>query len=259
MRGLSLPDKIEDALSSLAELVRRAVDGTVPPMFVDYENQRVLIRSTTASAATSQFEIALALLVSTGGNVTALGTQQYNSTANFRSAVNVSGNTLSSGTSNWTSVTAGGLNIASTANFRSAVNVTGELLVNNWITASALQVNTSAAIGTALSGGSVKINSLYANNIVKGWVNYDNITPTVNDSFNVSSVSDNSLGNYTVNWDLDFANTNYAVGGMVDDDAQNGFLQFVNMANGSTNIRLMSDAGALFDSNKSCILAIGQQ
>lgn len=36
---------------------------------------------------------------------------------------------------------------------------------------------------------------------------------TINDSFNVSSVVRNSAGNYTVNWDTDFASANYAVVG----------------------------------------------
>ena len=39
MKGLSFPDEIENALSSLIELARRAIDGTVPPLFVDDTNQ----------------------------------------------------------------------------------------------------------------------------------------------------------------------------------------------------------------------------
>ena len=41
MKSISLPDKVENALSALVELARRAVDGTVKPLFVDYDNQRV--------------------------------------------------------------------------------------------------------------------------------------------------------------------------------------------------------------------------
>ena len=44
----------------------------------------------------------------------------------------------------------------------------------------------------------------------KGWVSYNQSTNTVNDSYNVTSVTDNSAGLFTVNWDTDFADTNYS-------------------------------------------------
>ena len=182
MKGLSLPNNISDALPALSELVRRAVDGSVPPLQIDVENQRILIRSTTASAATSLFEAALTTRWTTAGVTT------WDSTANFNSAINVTGNTESTGTLN----------------------------IKNWVTASALQLEATAAIGSALSGGSAKANSLYANNIVKAWARIDgNQAPaSLTDSFNVSSITDNGAGDYTINWDTDFANTTYSVVGM---------------------------------------------
>ncbi len=45
----------------------------------------------------------------------------------------------------------------------------------------------------------------------KAWVNYDQATPTINDSVNVTSVTDTSEGVFTVNFTTDFADTNYAV------------------------------------------------
>ena len=41
----------------LQDLLRRAVDGTVAPLFVDYTNQRIGVRTTTP-AASAAFEIA---------------------------------------------------------------------------------------------------------------------------------------------------------------------------------------------------------
>jgi len=49
--------------------------------------------------------------------------------------------------------------------------------------------------------------------VIKGWLNYDGTTNTINDSYNVSSVTDNGTGDYTVNWDTAFANANYVVVG----------------------------------------------
>lgn len=45
----------------------------------------------------------------------------------------------------------------------------------------------------------------------KGWVNFNGDgTLSVRDDYNVSSVTDNGTGNYTINWDTDFSNANYA-------------------------------------------------
>lgn len=50
--------------------------------------------------------------------------------------------------------------------------------------------------------------------MVKGWVNFTGTgTVTINDSYNVSSITDNGTGDYTVNWTTAFATANYAVAG----------------------------------------------
>ena len=47
--------------------------------------------------------------------------------------------------------------------------------------------------------------------IAKAWVNFDGSgTPAIRDSFNVSSITDNGTGDYTINFTTAFANTNYA-------------------------------------------------
>lgn len=54
---ISLPSSAEDILPILQELLRRAVDGTVVPLFVDDVNGRVLIGTTTASTSPAKVEI----------------------------------------------------------------------------------------------------------------------------------------------------------------------------------------------------------
>jgi hypothetical protein len=49
MLSVSLPNKVEDLLPVLQEIVRRSVDGTVPPIIVDVANQRILIGASTAT------------------------------------------------------------------------------------------------------------------------------------------------------------------------------------------------------------------
>lgn len=50
-RGLPLSAELLDIISYLLEVGRRAVDGTVVPLFVDYTNNRVLIGATVASTS----------------------------------------------------------------------------------------------------------------------------------------------------------------------------------------------------------------
>ncbi len=66
--------------------------------------------------------------------------------------------------------------------------------------------------------GSPTANALYKDNIVKAWINFNGTgTIAINDSFNVSSITDNSGGDYTITWDTDFANTDYSVMGTAQD------------------------------------------
>ena len=59
--------------------------------------------------------------------------------------------------------------------------------------------------------------------MAKAWVNF-NGTGVINirDSFNISSITDNGVGNYTINFSTPFANTNYCVSVFardIDDDS----------------------------------------
>ena len=56
-----------------------------------------------------------------------------------------------------------------------------------------------------------------ADNNVKAWVNFNGTgTVAIRASFNVSSITDNGVGNYTVNFTTAMADTNYAVSGSAD-------------------------------------------
>ena len=66
--------------------------------------------------------------------------------------------------------------------------------------------------GTTIGGGTPVQDALYTDNICKAWVNFDGTgVLAVRDSFNVSSVTDGGVGDYTVNWDRDFSGTGYSV------------------------------------------------
>tara|TARA_Y100000033_G_C2703755_1_gene89880 strand:- start:2 stop:385 length:384 start_codon:yes stop_codon:yes gene_type:complete len=51
----------------------------------------------------------------------------------------------------------------------------------------------------------------------KAWVNFNGSgTVAIRDSFNVSSITDNATGRYTINFTNAFSNANYAAAGLAD-------------------------------------------
>lgn len=79
---------------------------------------------------------------------------------------------------------------------------------------------TSANIGTAqLVNGSVtaeKLGTTEQKQICKAWVNFNGTTSpgTIRSSYNVSSVTKNGTGDYTVNFTTALADANYSVSGI---------------------------------------------
>jgi len=65
----------------------------------------------------------------------------------------------------------------------------------------------------------------------KAWVNFNGTgTLAIRDSHNVSSVTDNGTGDYTVNWDVDMANANYCMSGMAShSDVNSNFINVVGL------------------------------
>ena len=64
------------------------------------------------------------------------------------------------------------------------------------------------------SGGT---SNLKIDGAAKAWVNFDGTgTVSIDDSFNISSITDNSTGNYTINFTNAMPNAEYAVAGSVE-------------------------------------------
>ena len=81
---------------------------------------------------------------------------------------------------------------------------------------------TSVAITTlnTLSGVLATQNGMTG--IPKAWVNYNLLTQSIRSSFNVSSVTYNATGQFTVNFTTAFANAEYAVAGFAQEDTGGG-------------------------------------
>jgi len=63
--------------------------------------------------------------------------------------------------------------------------------------------------GSTTTVGNLTANTLYSNNMIKGYVAFNGSTMEILDSFNVSSITDNNTGDWTVNWIIPFASANY--------------------------------------------------
>ena len=75
---------------------------------------------------------------------------------------------------------------------------------------------TSAA---GFKSNAVGTNTMYEAAPCKGWVKFNgDSTPTIHDDVNVSSIDDNGTGDYTINWDQDFPDDNYAFLGCAMED-----------------------------------------
>jgi hypothetical protein len=73
-----------------------------------------------------------------------------------------------------------------------------------------------ASVGTELLVGNQK-------QVCTAWVNFDGTgTVSINDSFNVSSITDNGTGDYTINFSSTYANSNYCLTAWCRDFDTNG-------------------------------------
>jgi len=97
-------------------------------------------------------------------------------------------------------------------------------------------------------GGKVK-------GVADAWVNFTGATATVNDSFNVDSVTRNSAGNYTITWTTDFADTNYCL--VLTSTSTSP--QIESLATGTATITNRNKDGTEIEATTMCAMAIGTQ
>lgn len=138
-----------------------------------------------------------------------------------------------------------------------------------WATFAAAQSDQEAASSTALAV--TPGTQQYHPSAVKGWVVF-NGTGTISTlaSYNVSSITDNGTGDWTVNWTTAFSSANYCVtfSGKYDegvvttcDSPQIGIKRVAsNPAAGSVRVGCCIDGGSTaFDALRVCVAAFGDQ
>jgi len=116
-------------------------------------------------------------------------------------------------------IDAGHARFDSSGEFGGALAVGGAIDANGAMTLSGTLTmdGTNNAIIPAAAPATPTANGLYRESIIKAWasVTVSGGTPTLNADLNVTSVTDTDTGQLTVTWETDFADANYAPGGIV--------------------------------------------
>ena len=139
-----------------------------------------------------------------------------------------------------------------------AVTQTGtETLTNKTITST-----TNSIGGTALSADPPAANQITVGSLLKGWL-YSIVTagvPAVTNSYNVSGIVDNGVGDLSVTWNTDFQFFGGAFQGVVVGNTDNGLVSIITLASGVTRLRNQTPTtGALVDPGFWQIMAAGVQ
>ena len=75
---------------------------------------------------------------------------------------------------------------------------------------SAGDANSNVVVNSTATGFAIGTGGINGAQLVKAWVNFNGIgTVAIRDSYNVSSISDIGVGEYTVNYNTPMNNTNY--------------------------------------------------
>jgi len=104
------------------------------------------------------------------------------------------------------------------------------------------------------SSGNLRFNSGYGSVAtaygVRAWVCFNGNNGTVLEDGNISSVTDNATGNYTINFSTSIADTNYAAAGSSDSATAGDGVVFGPPATGSIPMRVFDQGGTLRDHDK---------
>lgn len=163
-----------------------------------------------------------------------------------------------------------GSNLSLNGNFQGAAGATIHLVSDgtNWV-----EVSRQAALATVaevLTGTSTtkspSVSSMIGHEgIAKGWINMNGSgTIAINDSYNVSGITDVAEGIFTIAWDTDFGSANYAVVGMAKEASANmGALVSIYESTahtaGAVTINVVHVSGLTVDSTVICVIALGDR
>lgn len=155
------------------------------------------------------------------------------------------------GTGSITGLSAGGLPDASITADDIASNAVTTAKVNDAAITS-VKVNDGSITYSKLSDSSTEADNV-AKRTAKAWVNFNGTgTVAIRDDFNVSSITDNALGDYTVNYSSSLSNSNYVIAGAARSTVDNGCVFALDFnsspSTSSCRVRTIHTANTFIDS-----------
>ena len=107
------------------------------------------------------------------------------------------------------------------------------------------------------------VDTIYKDNICRAWINFNGTgTIAIRDSFNVSGITDNNVGLYTVTLDTDFANNDYAIAPGLGIQAIRSLGTNINIFNllvGSFQLSIANSVNVAADYDTTTVIAFGDQ
>lgn len=175
------------------------------------------------------------------------------------SSVDIDGGTLDG-------VTLGGSSAVTLTNLTASANLdigsyglTALTFTSDQATGTAPLTVASTTVVTNLNADKVDGYDITDDKIINGWVDYNQVTNTVNDSYNVTSVTDDAVGEFIVTWDSDFATAYYAVVATAYRDEAGDVCNVAAKAAGSVEIYGEDAIGDRGDNAGNYVIAVGNR
>lgn len=133
---------------------------------------------------------------------------------------------------------------------------------NDATTLTSATIPANAVGATQLVNGSVtaaKLGTTEQKQIAKAWVNFNGTTSpgTIRSSYNVSSVTKNGTGNYTVNFATAMTDANYSAVSSAFTSGSLNILQLTSHTTASINLVIYNTSGVFIDGNPISIQIFG--
>lgn len=142
-----------------------------------------------------------------------------------------------------------------TPNFSAATITTGTVTTLTSTTGTVTTLTAPTSTITTLNAPSgVLATQNGMTGIAKAWVNFDGTTATpstINNSFNVASITKTGTGAYTINFTTSMPNANYSLAGMCNADSRT--VSIGSLATSSASIRVSNTAATLVDLSIVCV------
>ncbi len=117
-------------------------------------------------------------------------------------------------------------------------------------------VTTAGSILVTGEGNSTTTN--LQQGLAKGWMNFDQDTPTIDDSLNIASVTDHSAGQFSPQYTNSFGNVNYACSGVTNNTIficlEDGNSETTETTTSDTKMHAMQHNGTLFDCEQTMVI-----